>query len=82
LKKKLPKVTITHWAKIFTPIEAQIQVHKLHSRFGSKVIFFGIIVEKDDDDDDDDDDQKLKPLDDEFYGDASQGFQVKVRLQG
>ena len=43
-------------------------------RFGSKIIFFGVIVEKDDDDDNDDN----KPQNEDFYGDASQGFEVKV----
>ena len=41
-------------------------------------MFFGVIVEKDDDDDDEG--QKLKSIEDEFYGDESQGVQVKVRI--
>lgn len=47
-------------------------------RFGSKVVFFGIVIEHDDDDDDDIEGRKLKPVNEEFYGDASQGFEVKV----
>jgi hypothetical protein len=40
-------------------------------------VFFGVIVEKEEDDDDDDL-QKLKSIEDQFYGDESQGVQVKV----
>ena len=56
----------------------------LLQRFGSKVVFFGIIIENDDDDDGDDgiEGRKLaKPDNEEFYGDASQGFEVKVYSQ-
>ena len=49
-------------------------------RFGSKIVFFGIIVEKDDDDDDDAEGQQLKSIEDQFYGDESQGVQVKVTV--
>ena len=51
-------------------------------RFGSKVVFFGVIIEKDDDDDDDDniEGRGPKPVNDEVYGDASLGFEVKVGL--
>ena len=47
-------------------------------------MFFGIIIENDDDDDGDDgiEGRKLaKPVNEEFYGDASQGFEVKVYSQ-
>jgi len=47
-------------------------------RFGSKTIFFGIIVEGNDESDDDDDDNSNRDSD-AMYGDAIMGYEVKVR---